>query len=417
MTPRAGGAPSRYWHPRRVDPGAREASLRRVLSLARESLGMELGYFGTFEGGHETFDVVDRDPGGGPSVREGSRLPVDQTLCWQVVTGATGSLVQDARADRATRDLSPVTDSGVGAYVGVPVHRGEELLGMLCLVSSQPRPDLGAHDVEKMRLLARVVALELEQARELSADDESDVDAVRRAISGEGLQTVFQPVARLDLLLRDNVLEVSSVEALSRFTGDPQHRVEHWFDLAWRHGLGVELELAAIERALAVLPELPEPIRLAVNASPETIASSRLRSAIPPDLAHRVTVELTEHVLLEDYEALRPGLDRIRSLGVSLAIDDLGAGTSNLQHVVELAPEVIKVDLSITSGVEHDARRRALVSALVGFTRDVGIHLVTEGVERGATAAELVRLGVDYGQGFWLSPAVEEAALPRLVGA
>jgi len=396
---------SRYWRPHRVDLEGRAAAVRRVLALARESLAMDVGYFGTFSGDSQTYEVVESRPDGprvGPI--EGGRRPLDQTLCWQVVSGRMGSLVADTRKERVTRDLPPVTEEAVGAYVGVPVHSDGELLGMLCVISRTARPELAAPDLAAMRLFAQVVALELTDRREADQRERAALAELREALdpASHDPVVVFQPTALLAPRLHHDRLEVRSVEALSRFTTDPSLPVEHWFDLAWRSGLGVDLEMAAIERAFDALPLLPEPIRLAVNASPETIASSRLRDAIPRTDAHRIILELTEHVLIEDYEALRPGLERVRATGVSLAIDDLGAGSSNLQHVVELAPEVVKVDLSITSGVEQDRRRRALIAALVTFTRDVGITLVAEGVEQQATALELDRLGVQYGQGFWV---------------
>lgn len=411
-------AVSRYWHPRQVDPAQRAEAIRRLLVLARKSLGMEVGYFGTFSPDEQTYEVVDGQAESGHQLGpvQGSRTPLNQTLCWQVVTGRMGSVVPDTRAERVTRELPPVTEQAVGAYLGVPVHADGELLGMLCVISEQPRPGLSAPDLETMRLLAEVVALELTERGPLGERERIELDRLREALDPASHDPVvlFQPTARIAPRLRHELLEVRSVEALSRFSAEPTVPVEHWFELAWRHGLGVDLELAAIERALDALPLLPEPLRLAVNASPETLASSRLRDALPAGIADRVVIELTEHVLLEDYEPLRPALARLRGLGVALAIDDLGTGSSNLQHVLELSPDMVKVDLSITSGVEHDLRRRALMSALVTFARDVGIVLVAEGVERVETARELVRLGVEVGQGWWLSRPLAAQQLPDL---
>lgn len=412
-------APGRYWHAQRVDPAERTAAVRRVLALARENLAMDVGYFGTFDDDAQTYEVVEgHGPGGrrvGPP--EGGRRPLDETLCWQVVSGRMGSLVPDTRHERVTRGLPPVTEEHVGSYLGVPVHDDGRLLGMLCLISEEARPDLAAPDLVAMRLFAQVVALELTARRGTDAQERAELEELRQALDpgSHDPVMVFQPTALITSRLSHRPLEVRSVEALSRFSTDPSVPVEHWFDLAWRNGLGVDLELAAIERAFRALPLIPEPVRLAVNASPETIASSRLRDAIPRDQAHRITLELTEHVVIEDFEALLPGLSRVRATGVSLAIDDLGTGTSNLQHVIELAPELVKVDLSITNGVEHDPRRRALVAALVAFTRDIGVVLVAEGVERDETARELTRLGVQYAQGYWLSRPLPASRLLDLV--
>jgi EAL domain-containing protein (putative c-di-GMP-specific phosphodiesterase class I) len=416
--PSAPAAASRWWHPRQVDATAKADAVRKVLALARDSLSMEVGYFGTFDATSQTYQVVDGASRDGRRLGplEGNSLVLDQTLCWQVVSGRMGNAVPDAAAERVTRDLRPVTDENVRAYLGVPVHADGDMLGFLCLLSSTPRPDLGATEVALLRIFAEVVALQLADAAS-GRDEGDDLEALQGflAPASPDLVVVYQPVAQIAARLLDHhALRVRSVEALSRFPSARGEPVEHWFDLAWRHGRGVDLELAAIQRAFDALPLLPDPIRLAVNVSPETLASSRLRDAIPLAEAHRITVELTEHMLLDDYSALRPALERVRETGVSLAIDDLGTGSSNLQHVIELAPDVLKIDLSITDGVESDPRRRALVSALVGFARDTGMRLVTEGVERLATARELDRLGVEYGQGWWLSRAVDLDHLPEL---
>lgn len=414
---KAGAASCRYWHPLSVDPGAKAASIRRILALAREHLAMELGYFGTFDGGVETYQVVEGDASH-VKVVEGSTLQLEQTLCWQVVLGKIGNVVPDTRRNPITRDLGAVRDGGVASYVGVPVHRDSELFGMLCLVSSEARPSFAPQDVAMLRLLAQLVALELSPDANSDEGSQRDLEALRTVLdpASRDLVIVYQPVARLAPQLRGLPLQVKSVEALSRFQLEPLRPVEYWFDLGWRNGLGVDLELAAIERAFAALPLLPEPIRLAVNVSPETLASARLRELIPASDAHRVTVELTEHVLLDDYDALRPALERVREVGVSLAIDDLGTGFSNLQHIIELAPEVIKADISITEGIESDPRRRALISALVAFAKETRINLVTEGVETAETARALVDLGVEFGQGFWLSRPLNAGHLSHLAG-
>lgn len=406
---------NRFWHPVHVDVRSKVDLIRRILKLARETLSMELGYFGTFDGAVETYRVVE-----GTSqrlgLREGSTLRLDQTLCWHVASGQIGGVVPDARRDRVTRDLTPVREGGVASYIGVPVHLDGELMGMLCLICADAKPQLSGQDLAMMRLLGKVVAIELSLETEMDRARRRELPTLRRALrpTSPDLRMVYQPVARLEPRLQTKRLQVRSVEALSRFGLQPPHPVEYWFDLGWRSGIGVDVEMAAVERALAALRLLPEPIRLAVNVSPETLASPRLRDAIPPEEAHRVTVELTEHVLFDDYEALRPGLERVRAAGVSLAIDDLGSGTSNLQSVVELAPDLIKVDISITRGVESDPRSRALIAALVAFTRDTGIKLVTEGVERAETARALLDLGVEYGQGYWLSRPLRPARLEGL---
>ena len=84
----------------------------------------------------------------------------------------------------------------------------------------------------------------------------------------------------------------------------------------------------------------------------------------------------------------------------SLAIDDFGIGRSNLARVLAVEPDYVKVDRSLVSDIDRDPARRALMSALVRFSRGTGVQLIAEGVEREGEAAALSRVGVRLAQGF-----------------
>jgi EAL domain-containing protein (putative c-di-GMP-specific phosphodiesterase class I) len=115
----------------------------------------------------------------------------------------------------------------------------------------------------------------------------------------------------------------------------------------------------------------------------------------------RVLLELSEHDPVHDYDALRAALAPLRARGMRLAIDDVGAGFSSLRHIVLAAPDVIKLDRSIISGVDRDPVLTKLAQALVEFTHSFGACVIAEGVETADEHALLQALGVDCGQG-WL---------------
>jgi EAL domain-containing protein (putative c-di-GMP-specific phosphodiesterase class I) len=114
-------------------------------------------------------------------------------------------------------------------------------------------------------------------------------------------------------------------------------------------------------------------------------------------------VEITEHELIEDYAHLLDALTPLRTAGIRLAVDDAGSGYASLRHILSLQPDIIKLDIALTRGVDTDPVRRALASALVGFARDTGSVIVAEGIETSAELAALQRLGVPLGQGFYLA--------------
>jgi EAL domain-containing protein (putative c-di-GMP-specific phosphodiesterase class I) len=85
---------------------------------------------------------------------------------------------------------------------------------------------------------------------------------------------------------------------------------------------------------------------------------------------------------------------------VRIAVDDAGAGFAGLQHILEIGPDLVKLDLALVRGVDADPARRALIGGMVAFARDTGATLLAEGVETPAEAATLRELGVSLGQGY-----------------
>jgi len=220
-------------------------------------------------------------------------------------------------------------------------------------------------------------------------------DRIAKAIEGPALDMVYQPIVDL---YRGHV---AGLEALARFRGTPRHRSpEDWFAEAASVGLLAELEIAAIELALAELDRVPSGTYLSVNLSPETVCSAEL-PALLGDRAERVVIEMTEGPLGDEQRVLAC-LRSLRERGTRLAIDDVGAGYAGLGRVVILSPDFIKLDRSLVAGVATDPFRRSLIERLMSFSDDVGIGVIAEGIETQADLEELRLLSVPFGQGFHL---------------
>jgi EAL domain-containing protein (putative c-di-GMP-specific phosphodiesterase class I)/AmiR/NasT family two-component response regulator len=218
---------------------------------------------------------------------------------------------------------------------------------------------------------------------------------IERFLAGDGLSMVFQPV--VDLRTR----AVVGVEALARFRSLPLRPPNEWFAEAVVLELGVELELAAVRQALRALPRLPADIFLSVNCSHRAAVSPQLASALAPN-AERIVIEITEHEGVEDYDDLLGALAGLRSRGVRVAIDDAGAGFASLRHTLQIAPDIVKLDISLTRDIDHHHGRRALASALIAFAQEMGMTMVAEGIETAGEMQTLLSLGVPFGQGFFL---------------
>ncbi len=145
----------------------------------------------------------------------------------------------------------------------------------------------------------------------------------------------------------------------------------------------------------------PPGVFLAVNVSPAAVSTARfgaLASAMPRPEA--IVVELTEHAPVDDYAPLRATLAPLRRAGLRLAVDDAGAGYASLRHVLELAPDVIKLDMTLVAGIDREPAQRSLVSSLVQFAGEVGATVIAEGIESPAQRRGIVDAGVGLGQGF-----------------
>jgi len=231
------------------------------------------------------------------------------------------------------------------------------------------------------------------------------VTRVGGALRAEAISPVFQPIVSLD----DN--RIVAYEALARFPGDPAHGPDRWFADAWHVDLGIPLELLAVRAALGALSLLPPDMTLCVNVSPETVATPGFLEALGDD-AHRVVAEITEHRRLDD-AAFQRKLAPLRAAGGRVAIDDFGAGHASLSQVLAVAPDWIKLDMSLTQQLDASPVARALAAAVVSFAAEVGISVIAEGVEDAGQVATLGALGIRFAQGYHFGRPVPVEALLR----
>lgn len=253
---------------------------------------------------------------------------------------------------------------------------------------------------------------EISHRKSAAEMDQRERDArfrrVESVLANETIEPVFQPIVELESE------RVIAYEALSRFPGNPGHTPDRWFQDAWGIGLGIPLELLATRRAAAAaLPRLPRDVSLSINASPPAVAAHGFLRSIG-GCADRVAIEITEHLHVGDYEAVRGQLLSVREAGGQVAIDDFGAGYASLQHILEVGPEWIKLDISLTKRIGGDPLAQALATALVSFAEETRVCVVAEGIETAEELKTLSGLGIRFGQGFHLGrPERLEKALLR----
>lgn len=293
-----------------------------------------------------------------------------------------------------------------GPGVRVPVESSEgRVAGALRYVPADERD--ADHDRPFVKLIARLVGERLRDARD-GAAPRGAATRIRGVLDAADLTVVFQPIADLE------TGRVVGVEALTRFPGGEPQRPDRWFQEAAACELGAELELLAVQRALEHLGDVPPGAYLSLNCSPSTMVSRRFADLLAGCPLDRIVIEVTEHAAVSDYERLNAALTCLREGGARVAIDDAGSGFASLRHILRMSPDIIKLDVSLTRGIDQDPVQRALSFSLAAFASAVDAEVVAEGIETQAEYRALRFLQVNHGQGFYLG-APTSPPLPRAV--
>lgn len=329
------------------------------------------------------------------------RLSMRSMLCVPLVRGRRtfGVMIVSSRQVAAFDTADELILRGLADFVGVVVAAAADLDR---ITSALLADDSGIAYLTGESARRREVGPDSARrfvANVLSPDVASDLVArerIEQALAPGGFGLVFQPIVDLQENRR------IGFEALARFPSEPTRPPNLWFEEARAVGLGVEMELAALELALSHQTELPGDSHLAVNLGPAAVSSPTLPELLGRSDARRVVIELTEQVEIHDYTVITEAISSVRLIGARLAVDDTGAGVSSLAHILKLAPDWIKLDRTLTTGVDRDPVRRALSSSLVSFADETGAQIVAEGIETEGELEVLRSLGIRYGQGFYL---------------
>ncbi|WP_424859079.1 MULTISPECIES: EAL domain-containing protein [unclassified Tepidimonas] len=206
---------------------------------------------------------------------------------------------------------------------------------------------------------------------------------------------------------------VVAAEALLRWRHPQQGLVPPgaFIPLAEETGLIVPIGDWVLEQACALLRELDAAglaIEISVNVSARQIhepdfvprLQERLRQHGP--IASRLTLEITESLLLTDTDQVVGKLHALHRTGVKLSVDDFGTGYSSLAYLKQLPLHELKIDRAFVDGLPNDANDTAIVSAMLGVARNFGLQVVAEGVETPAQREHLLALGCSRLQGYHL---------------
>lgn len=368
----------------------------KALETVRAHLGMEIAYLTEFVDGDSVFRQVSA-PGLENVLKPGDKISLQEVYCMHILEGRLPEMMPDTSDFPLAMSMPVTSDLPVGSHVSIPIKRRDgSAYGSFCCLSTKPNRSLNQRDLETMRLFADLVSHQVNKRLQISSELEEKRARIANVIDTGDFTLVYQPI--WDFSQPDPV----GFETLCRFSGQPYRTPDLWFNDAAETGLGVELELAVVKKALEAFHSLPLTGSLSFNLSPNAITSDRLPDLLSEWPLDRIVLEITEHSQVADYDLLCSSLARLRASGVKLAVDDAGAGYASLRHIIKLAPDIIKLDMTLTRDVNTDKARRSLATALIFFARETGTSLVAEGIETQGELDTLKLLGVHKGQGYLL---------------
>jgi len=298
---------------------------------------------------------------------------------------------------------------------GVKLHMGTSI-GMAVSVAGESADELYRHAdaaLYEAKETGRGRAVMADADLRSKRDSRVRIElALREALATEQIEAWFQP--EVDLVTG----EVVAAEALARWrTKEGIEIAGSFIDVARQAGM---LEELMIEMAR----QLWEWRRLSQNTLPVALNVSAVH--LPSLLALHdrdqpgrpfsgMRLEIAETDIIHDFEGARQSLDRVRALGAQIMLDDFGAGYSSLQMLSDLPIDGIKIDRSYVARVETDPRVRSLVTSLAEFARSTDMIVVAEGVETPHQADFLTKIGIDRGQGFLFSRAIDADEFAELL--
>lgn len=253
------------------------------------------------------------------------------------------------------------------------------------------------------------------RAREAaSATEQPDLGALSASLDAAmaSLWVAYQPIVSLGGA-------VFGYEALLRSDEKSLPHPGAILDAAERLGRLEDLGRAIRARAAEPLEQAEPDALLFVNLHTADLLDPALTDPDAPlsRIAHRVVLEITERASLDRVRDLRVRIARLREMGFRVAVDDLGAGYAGLTTFASLEPEIVKFDMSLVRDIHKNATKQKLCRSILGMCREMGIAVISEGVETLEERDMLASLGAELMQGYLYAKPGRAFPKPRLFPA
>lgn len=392
-----------------IEPGTTDQLLPGLLESIRLHLDMEVGFISQFQDGRRHFLHVSATEGRELISEDGSDA-LEDSVCLKVVEGKVPNLVHDAQAEPGMQEMAVIKQLGIRTHASVPILLGDgEIFGTLCCFSTQSDKSLDEKHIAFMSVIGDLIGTAVQREQLHDRRLEKAREHLLDILHSGALQMVWQPV-------NDSVnRRITAVEALARFRTEPYRPPNEWFDEARAINMGTKLERNAFIKGVEILADLPDHLSVGFNVCGTTVLDGKFREFLMEQDLRRLVIEITEHDIINDYQALAEALEPFRRRGLKLAVDDFGAGYASFRHILNLEPDIIKLDMSLVRDIDRNAKAQAIVRALVAFATDNACQLLAEGVETEAELATLNSLGITLIQGYKLHKPLERDRLLAVI--
>jgi len=232
-----------------------------------------------------------------------------------------------------------------------------------------------------------------------------EILVLEKVLEGRCIKPVFQPIVSLT----DG--QIFGYEALSRIADNKLNmNILQLFRIAEKIGKTWELEKLCRETALENFANKNSGEKLFLNVDPNVLHDDEFREGFTKERlkeyglsSDNVIFEITERVAITNNEKFLSAVYHYKNQDYGIAIDDVGAGFSGLNIIVDVKPKFIKLDLNLVRDIDKDEIKQLLCKALVDFGENAGIKLIAEGIETEEELKTLIKFKVDFGQGYFLS--------------
>jgi EAL domain-containing protein (putative c-di-GMP-specific phosphodiesterase class I) len=426
-----------------------ELALDRLTALAADLLGVPISLVSLVDGDRQ---FIKSAAGLVAPWAQTPQIPLIHWFCRHAVASKHPLVIEDSRRSALVADDPAIGDLSVIAYAGVPLVLDDgNVVGAFCAVDRRPRtwsdlalriladlaatvqtlldlrrslaqhrlrdpvatgagrPDAVTHPLDATGGEGRAIVGEKKHAPQ-SAARLALIGALPGAVARGEITVVFQPIVALA------TKQLHGFEALARWTHPELGTVgpSEFIPVAEASGeimlIGEHVLGTACRRLSGWRTQSGEALRVTVNVSPVQLAAANIADVIQGILEEHglpgsaLVLDLSEDVFRTPAGEQRRNLERLRELGIKIALDNFGTGRSAPSDLRRFPVDVIKVDRSLLDGLETDPHDAPLMQAILAISAGMDIELVAEGVETRAQRELLCLSGCHYGQGFLFAP-------------